>query len=306
MSRPADLPLHRGGQLGESLLEPGDASRAVSQAQPDPGVRVAGQHLAGGPGRQDRALLLVGLIDQGRWDLHDGGHPVGMGELPAYRHPFRVHPVVGVRDMATNSRTEHPGDERGEHDLAGRAEPGQPAGQDRRPVLGEPLAVQAGVDSVGEEGLVDVAVDHGVGVDADVRDVGDDTRQRGDQRDGPEHRRARQDAIHIDERVADPARRQVTPVRGVRTPSARHGTQRNGTEQAAEQGQHQRLPPTAPHGRPPPVHRRGQPATPLWRAQTVIAIRPVCYPSTGNAARVALPKLTGHYHRGRRSGSSGR
>src|ERR1700689_4676846 len=126
VSRPADLPLHRGGQLGESLLEPGDASRAVSQAQPAPGVREIGQHLAGGPGRQDWGLLLVGLIDQGRRDLHDGGHPVGMGELPADRHPFRVHPVVGVRDVATNSRAEHPGDERGEHDLTDRAEPGQP------------------------------------------------------------------------------------------------------------------------------------------------------------------------------------
>ena len=173
----ADLPLQGGGQLGQLPLQARDPGRAVGQAQPHPGVAEPAQHLAGGAGGQSAALGLIGLIDQGRRDLGDRGHPVGVSERPPGGLSVRAHMAEGVRDVPAHPGAEHPGDGRGEHDLGGRVEPGQPPGQDGHPVLGEPLAVQAAVHTVGEEGVVDMAVDHGILEHADVRGVGHDARQ---------------------------------------------------------------------------------------------------------------------------------
>ena len=168
-----------------------------------------------------------------------------------------------VVDRATHPHPEEPGDARRQGDLVGRGRMGQPPGQHGQRVLAVERTVDAARDRVGEEGVVDAAVHHRVGVQSgegrtrtharQVLHLGDERGVRGGD---------------VDHDIAGADRLQVAPVGRLGPAGAGQGSHRNGAEQAGEEDHHQRRAPRRPPGGPPPVpghrHRTLPPHAPRY------------------------------------------
>ncbi len=151
---------------------------APGQAQADPRVEVLSQDLAGGTQWQDAPFRVVELVNE-RWrDIDDRRHPVGPGELPPRGPPIRVQLLVEVPRRAADTDAEHPREGGREYHIGCRPRWRELAGQHGRPVLAEVLAVEAAVQAVGQERMIDAAMDQRHTVQAYVRGVGDHAGQR--------------------------------------------------------------------------------------------------------------------------------
>ena len=79
-------------------------------------------------------------------------------------HLLGLRVIELVVDRATDTHSEEPGDARGQGDLVAGRHAGQPTGQHGQSVLAVERAVDAALDRVGEERVVDAAAHHRVGV----------------------------------------------------------------------------------------------------------------------------------------------
>ena len=127
------------------------------------------------PGGSVGPLLAVGLVDERRRGIGDRGDPEGAvhpdGVLLAAAQEHVGHP-------AADTDTEQGGDLRGQHDAGGGGEGRQLPRHHRQHVLGEARAVDAALDAVGDERVVDLAPDDRQAGQADVGVVGDGAGQR--------------------------------------------------------------------------------------------------------------------------------
>ena len=206
------------------------------------------------PGGSVGPLRAVGLVDERRRGIGDRGDPEGAvhrnGVLLAAAQEHVGHP-------AADTDTEQGGDLRGQHDAGGGGEGRQLPRHHRQHVLGEARAVDAALDAVGDERVVDLAPDDRQAGQADVGVVGDGARQRPQSPDRLHDRQARQRAGHVHQHVAGVDGGQVPAVGPRRRPCPGQGGEGHRAEHAAEHCDGDRLAPGGAQHRPPAHQRDG-------------------------------------------------
>ena len=181
------------------------------------------------------------------------------------------------------------GDRRAEHDLAGGPGRREPSRQHGQLVLAEVLA-QAAVQAVGQEARPQPPADNRHAVQSDVRGRGGDLGQPGDPLSWLQRGHPREQARHVDERVAGPAGVQVAAVSSRRPPRPGQRTQRYRAQQPADDGQRQHRPPGSAAGPTPQVqrapHEPGQ--LPPGRSSPALhqIVPPGTQPGTGGRATI--------------------
>ena len=271
----------RPSSLGLQRRDPGGSR---GEPQPDPGkLKLAAQiPRRGGRGQYRRVRNVVELVGQHGRDNHDPGHDE-RGPPGRVRRARRLPgPVELPGHCPAHTDTELPGRGRRERNLAHRAQPGEPARQDRHPVLAEQVAIEAAHQATGRKRIVHPPVN-----DRNAARLTHAALSRTPGRAAILVNRRQERTRNVDEDIAGVDRRQVSAVGRGRAAAPASAPSATVPEQPADQRHRQRCPPGTAAGRPPPVPRRGHRAS-APRAAGLAYLHgrhcPECRPLAGEAA----------------------